>query len=216
MGLVDGTRIMSEGVAITSLLELDGTSSLEPVRFASGSGFFRLLMSPHAPGDTLSRRLAGALGGLLRRPVPALRAFLNPDFGKHNLILLYMRASEGHLRFTLGRKGARLTSQPGEGPLPLASIPEATDLGRRLESMTGGFLGSLLTETVLGIPTTAHLLGGAVMGETPDTGVIDPHHQVWNYPGLYVMDGSAVSANPGVNPSLTICALAERAVRLMG
>lgn len=97
-------------------------------------------------------------------------------------------------------------------PLPQVDIPEATALGRRLEAATGGFLGSLLTETLFGIPTTAHILGGCVMGDSPETGVIGPNHEVWNYPGLYVMDGSTVSANPGVNPSLTIAAMAERAV----
>ncbi|MDX1676059.1 MAG: GMC oxidoreductase, partial [Longimicrobiales bacterium] len=71
---------------------------------------------------------------------------------------------------------------------------------------------SFVMETLAGTPTTAHVLGGCVMGESADTGVIGPDHQVWRYPGLYVIDGSAVSANPGVNPSLTITALAERAV----
>jgi cholesterol oxidase len=70
----------------------------------------------------------------------------------------------------------------------------------------------MATETVLGIPTTAHILGGCAMGDRPETGVIDHQHRVFGHPGLYVVDGSAVSANPGVNPSLTICALAERAM----
>ncbi len=215
MGVVDGQREMSEGVAITSLLKVDEKSCLEPVRFSRGSGVFRLLMAPHAPGPTLGRRLAGTLGAFLRRPLPVFRAFFVPDFGKHGLILLFMRASEGHLRLALKGTGARIRSEAGEGPLPQVAIPEATALGRRLEAATEGFLGSLLTETLFGIPTTAHILGGCVMGDSPETGVIGPNHEVWNYPGLYVMDGSTVSANPGVNPSLTIAAMAERAAAAM-
>ena len=65
---------------------------------------------------------------------------------------------------------------------------------------------------MMGIPTTAHILGGCCMGDSPETGVIDPQHRLFGYPGLYVIDGSAISANPGVNPSLTITALAERAL----
>jgi cholesterol oxidase len=73
----------------------------------------------------------------------------------------------------------------------------------------------MVTETVQGVPSTAHILGGACIGKNADEGVIDDHHQVFGYPGLYVVDGSSVSANPGVNPSLTITALAERAMSLI-
>ena len=73
-------------------------------------------------------------------------------------------------------------------------------------------MAALLRETLLGIPTTAHVLGGCCMGDSPDTGVIDKDHRVFGYQGLYVIDGSAMSANPGVNPSLTITAMAERAM----
>ncbi|MGZ7041453.1 MAG: GMC family oxidoreductase, partial [Thermoanaerobaculia bacterium] len=91
-------------------------------------------------------------------------------------------------------------------------IPEATDLARRIEKKIDGFAESLLSETILGTPTTAHILGGACMGATPEQGVIDARHRVFGYDGLYVIDGAAISANPGVNPSLTITALAERAM----
>jgi len=74
---------------------------------------------------------------------------------------------------------------------------------------------TLMTETLLGVPSTAHILGGACMGASADTGVINAKHEVYNYPGLYVVDGSAISANPGVNPSLTITTLAERAMSLI-
>jgi cholesterol oxidase len=94
-------------------------------------------------------------------------------------------------------------------------MPEATALARRMEAKLEGFAGSLVTETLLGTPTTAHILGGACMGASVSEGVIDDHHRVFGYDGLLVVDGSAVSANPGVNPSLTITALAERAMSLV-
>ena len=88
-------------------------------------------------------------------------------------------------------------------------MPEASDIARRVGERIDGIPQGLLTALLLDIPTTAHILGGACMGSTAEDGVIDSSHRVHGYPGLYVVDGSAISANPGVNPSLTITALAE-------
>ncbi len=103
-------------------------------------------------------------------------------------------------------------TEPGDGPPAKAWTPEATDLGQRVARHLDGYPSSLLTETLLGIPTTAHILGGVPMGDSAETGAIDARHRLFGYEGLYVIDGSAMSANPGVNPSLTIAALAERAM----
>jgi cholesterol oxidase len=180
------------------------------VRYGKGSGFFRLLMSPHVLGESAPVRLIRVLGAMLRHPINFLRAYFVDDWAKRTMILLYMRTLEGHLRLRLGAFG--LTTALAEGPAPSAAIPEATELARRIEQKIDGFAGSLLTETLLGTPTTAHILGGACMGTSAEDGVIDAHHRVFNYEGLYVIDGAAMSANPGVNPSLTITALAERAM----
>jgi cholesterol oxidase len=208
---------LSEGVAITSILHTDDRSSLEPVRFSSGSGFFRLLATPHAPGRTLAQRLAGAAGRVLRAPVKSLRAILVPDWARYTTALMFMRVGEGYLRLTSGRrwlvgKKGGLRSVAGDGPLPTAAIPAATALADAYAHEVNGYVGSLVTETLLGIPTTAHILGGACMGTGPEDGVIDHRHRVFGYDGLFVIDGAAMSANPGVNPSLTITALAERAM----
>jgi cholesterol oxidase len=208
---------LSRGIAIGSILDTDEHSHLEPVRYSAGSGFFRTLMAPHAPGERAAVRIARALGFALRHPYQMLRTWLVPDWARYTMILLYMRTLEGHLRIRLGRPLLRLfrrglTTEVSGGPRPSASIPEATELGRRVAARISGTPTSMVTETVLGIPTTAHILGGCAMGDTPERGVIDSRHRVFGHPGLYVIDGSAVSANPGVNPSLTICALAERAM----
>ena len=210
-------RDLSRGIAIGSILDTDEHSHIEPVRYPAGAGFFRTLMAPHAPGDRAIVRVARAFGFALRHPIQWLRTWAVPDWARYTMILLYMRALEGHLRLRLGRPARRLfrrglVTELSGGPRPTASIPEATELGKKVAARLDGVTTSMMTETVLGIPTTAHILGGCVMAEGPDRGVIDHQHRVFGHPGLYVVDGSAVSANPGVNPSLTICALAERAM----
>jgi cholesterol oxidase len=208
---------LSKGIAIGSILHTDEHSHLEPVRYPKGAGVFRPLMLPLAPGDTLFRRFVNALGLVLRQPIRTLRTYLVPDWAKYTMILLYMRTVDGHIRMRLGRglrtgfrRGA--LTEPGDGPPAKAWAPEATDLAHRISRHLDGYPTSLLTETLLGIPTTAHILGGAPMGASTETGAIDHQHRLFGYEGLYVIDGAAISANIGVNPSLTIAALAERAM----
>ena len=213
LGVVSGRRDVdySKGIAIGSVLHTDAHSHLEPVRYPSGSGFFRLLVAPHAPGRNAPERALRAIGQVLRHPAHAFRAVFVLDWAKHTVILLYMRALEGHLRMSLGLGGRLKTSVSG-GVAPSASIPEATDLALRAGEKLDGLPQGLVTELLLDAPTTAHILGGACMGATSEEGVIDARHRVFGYEGLYVIDGAAVSANPGVNPALTIAALAERAM----
>jgi cholesterol oxidase len=217
MGIVSERRDvkMSDGIAITSILRTDEHSTLEPVRYPDGAGFFRVLMAPHGPGATAFERIWNALRFTVRHPLRSLKAFLVPDFARYTMILLYMRSIDSHLSLRPGRLFGKMRSVLTHGSAPTAAIPEATELAERIAEKTRGYPASLATETLFGIPTTAHILGGCVMGDSPAAGVIDSRHQVWGYPGLYVVDGSAVSANPGVNPSLTICALAERAMGLV-
>lgn len=215
MGIVAPGKEMAEGVAITSILRTGEHSTLEPVRYPAGSGILRLLQAPHAPGDTLPRRLAAAARRVLRHPLRTLRAWTVRDWARHTMILLYMSTDDSHLQLLRGAGTGRLTTRVSGGTAPRASIPEATELGERVADLTDGYPVSFVMEMLTGSPTTAHLLGGCVMGDSPGSGVIGTDHQVWGYPGLYVVDGSAVSANPGVNPALTITALAERAMALV-
>lgn len=207
-------RDLSKGVSIGSIYQTDEQSHLEVVRYGAGSGFFRLLMAPHvggtAPGVV---KLFQAMGRALTSPLHFLKSYFVPDWAKYTIILLYMRSADGTLRFR--RKGAlrkHMGSDLEQGEPPTASLPEATELAQAVADQVQGFAGSIVTETALNIPTTAHILGGACMGRDADEGVIDPQHRVFGYEGMYVIDGAAISANPGVNPSLTITALAERAI----
>jgi cholesterol oxidase len=201
---------LSRGVAIGSILHTDAHSHLEPVRYPPGAGLFRSMTLPHAPGATFPRRMVASLKTALGQPARTLRAAFVRDFGASTAILLYMRSLDGTLRFESGRLG--LASRLGDGPAPSAAIPEASELAEAFARHLDGYVVSLFTETLFGIPTTAHILGGACIGATGAEGVIGADHQVHGYPGLYVCDGSAVSANPGVNPSLTITAMTERAM----
>jgi cholesterol oxidase len=214
----DSKDDFSTGVAITSILNTDEHSHVEPVRYGAGSGFFRTLTLPHAPGKSALARMAGVVTRMLREPRRWAKALTVSDFSKASQILLYMRTLEGTLALRLGRTALTgwkkgLVSRLDAGTTaPTANLPEATELARRFAEKVGGVASTLFTETLLGIPTTAHILGGACMGRSADEGVIDAQHRVFGYDGLYVIDGSAISANPGVNPSLTITALAERAM----
>jgi cholesterol oxidase len=150
-------------------------------------------------------------------PLAHVAALTVGDWARSTEILLFMQTLEGTLRFRLGRDASSgfrraLVTALGEGPAPRAFIAEATAIADRVGEKIGGVPVSLMTEVLLGIPSTAHILGGACMGKSADHGVIDSDHRVFGYENLYVVDGSAVSANPGVNPSLTIAALAERAM----
>jgi cholesterol oxidase len=211
----------SKGVAITSILHTDEHSHIEPVRYGSGSGFFRTMVAPHTPGLTVLSRIWGGIVSFLRQPIRWVRAVFVSDMAKHSQVLLYMRTLEGTLRMRLGRewrtgyRRALVTKIDDPSQAPSAFMEEATDLAERFAEKTGGVTATLMTETLLGVPSTAHILGGACMGDSAETGVIDANHEVYNYPGLYVIDGSAISANPGVNPSLTITTLAERAMSLI-
>lgn len=201
---------LSKGIAIGSIFQTDDKSHLEPVRYPEGSGFFRLLTVPHVTGETKAIRVLRTIGTMLRHPLMTLRGYFWGDMAKESSILLYMRTTEGTLRLKRSWTGGMTTAEE-EGASPTASIPEATELAHAFADKIGGMPVSMVTETVMDIPTTAHILGGACMGKTAADGVIDRDHRVHGYDGLYVVDGASISANPGVNPSLTIVAMAERA-----
>jgi len=121
-----------------------------------------------------------------------------------------MQHLDSTLRFKRGL--FNLKSTVSSGNAPTSFIPLAKELAENTSDIIHGAPFVMTTEALFGIPTTAHILGGAVIGNSPETGVIDPQHKVFGYQNMYVCDGSAISANPGVNPSLTITAMTERAM----
>jgi cholesterol oxidase len=132
------------------------------------------------------------------------------------VILLVMQSLDNSLRLTVhdGRFGPRIRSSRGHGEAIPTWIPEGHAAARAAAAAMGGDPAASINETVAGIPITAHILGGAAIGAGPESGVIDPYHRVFGHRGLHVIDGAAVGANLGANPSLTITALAERAMSM--
>jgi cholesterol oxidase len=207
----DRDTVFSDGVAIGSILHTDEYSHLEPVRYPAGSGFWRILMSPQVHGSNAIVRLGRIIGDIIRHPLKFLKTYFVPDWAKHTQILLYMRTLNSTLRFRPGFFGLG-SSMEDNGEAPTAFEPASRELARDYGEIANGKPTVLLTETLLGIPTTAHILGGATMGSDASQGVIDRDNQVFGYQNMYVCDGSMISANPGVNPSLSITAISERAM----
>lgn len=206
----DKNTNFSTGIAISSILHTDEHSHIEPVRYPAGSGAWRILGSPMTTGKNWVTRLSKALWDILRHPIRNARIYFVSDWARRTQILLFMQTINSTLRFSLGSWGMKSAME--QGTAPTVFMPEAQSLAKQFAEETNGKPVALLTETLLGIPTTAHILGGCVMGRDASEGVIDKDHRVFGYENMYVCDGSAISANPGVNPSLTITALTERAM----
>lgn len=201
----------SEGIAIGSIVKIDENRHVEPVKYSEGSGFWRLLMAPMVQGSTFLSRLYRMCVDLILHPVANFKAYFVDDWSKRTQILLYMESIESTLQMKRSKLGGIRTNLEA-GAAPTAFNPIAQDLAHKVENIIGGKAMVMSTETLLGIPTTAHILGGACMGASAEFGVIDEDNQVFNYRNMLVCDGSMISANIGVNPSLSITAIAERAM----
>jgi cholesterol oxidase len=206
----------SKGIAITSSFHPDEHTHIEPVRYGRGDNAMGLLGTILVDGGGSVPRWLRALGTMARHPVLFARSLSVHRWSERTIIVLVMQSLDNSIRVfrRRGLFGSKLTSTHGTGQPNPTWIPVANDAARRVADRMGGQPGSALNEAFLNIPTTAHIIGGAVIGGSPDTGVIDPYHRVFGYAGLHVIDGSAIPANLGVNPSLSITALAERAVAL--
>ncbi len=204
---------MSKGVAIGSLLHTDDNSHLEVVRYSEGSGFWKLLHLPLSTGTNVFSRLWQMMGGVFRFPLSYLKIYWVNSWSKHTVVLLFMQHLDSKLKLKRNIFG-RMVSSVSTGKKPTPNIPESIELTRKYSKIVNGKATSFALETFAGIPSTAHILGGAVMGATADEGVVNKNNEVFGYQNMLVVDGSVISANPGVNPSLSITAIAERAMDL--
>ncbi|GIG20907.1 cholesterol oxidase [Cellulomonas chitinilytica] len=208
---------LNSGVAITSSVWLDERTHLEPVRYGRGSNLMGLLGTVLTDGGGRVPRPLRWLGQVVRHPGQVASNLVGMrSWSERTVIGLVMQTGDASITVAPRRtwRGRwRLTSTPGDGEPNPTWIPQANDAYRAMARHVGGFPMSSVGE-VVDIPMTAHFIGGCVIGATPRDGVVDAYHRVFGYPGLHVMDGSTVSANLGVNPSLTITAQAERACSL--
>jgi len=209
---VDYTR----GVAITSSIHPDAHTHVEPVRYGRGSNLLSLMGAVLVDGDGPGPRWRTGLREMWRRRRD-LRRLHNPKgWSEQTIVVLVMQSLDNSIttmlrRTRLGR--TKLTSTQGDGEPNPTWIPAGHEVTRRvadhIDGIPGGAVGDLAN-----IPVTGHLIGGCVIGDSPDTGVVDAYHRLYGYEGLHVVDGSTVSVNLGVNPSLTITAQAERAMAM--
>jgi cholesterol oxidase len=198
----------SKGVAITSSFHPDGNTHVEPVRYGPGSNSMGLLGTALVEGGPAPVRLARWARLAATHPADLARSVSVRHWSERTIIVLVMQSLDNSL--TVYRRHGRLTSRQGHGEPNPDWIPAGHEVVRRLAEKIDGIAGGTWGELV-NVPMTAHIIGGAVVGADPDSGVVDPYHRVFGHPGLHVVDGAAVPANLGVNPSLTITALAERA-----
>lgn len=203
----------TDGVAITSSFYTDDQTHIQPVRYGRGSNAMGLLATVLTDFTTGSSALRAWLGTVARHPVASLRLLWVRGWSQRAVIALVMQSVDNSLtifgaRSRLGRW--RLRTQPGEGVSNPAWLPAAHTVATGLAQTVSGVAMGNIGEA-LGKPLTAHFVGGAVIGPSPDTGVVDAYHRVFGYPGLHIVDGSTIAGNLGVNPSLTITAQAERA-----
>ncbi|MBV9821867.1 MAG: GMC family oxidoreductase [Actinobacteria bacterium] len=206
----------SRGVAISSSWYPDPDTHIEPVRYGRGSNAMGLLSTALTDGGGPMVRVRQWLRVAARHPGQILRTVVPQRWSERTIILLVMQALDNSItvRGKRGRFGRiRLTSTQGSGAPNPSWIPVANRAARQLADNLGGTPGGTYGD-LFNIPMTAHFIGGCPIGESAATGVIDPYHRLHGYPGLHVVDGSALSANLGVNPSLSITALAERAAAL--
>jgi cholesterol oxidase len=209
----------SKGIAISSIFKADEDTQIEPVRFSDGSSLiFWILSAPMIQaGGNLFKRLWKTFVAILRRPGEFINLKLVPGLTRRGVALMIMQTKDNLLNLTLGRSAFTvfrrgLVAQHDEEN----RIPVDIDLGHRVANTFAkaidGYSMGTVPEGILDVPTTAHMLGGCLIGRNAAEGVIDEDFQAHHYPGLYIVDGSVVPANPGVNPSLTITALAEYAM----
>jgi len=208
----------SEGVSISSIFNADDVTRVEPVRYPNGSSLMRFLGAPLISDVTsVPARIFKSLTWIFRNPIDSLRALTFPGWAHNVTILLIMQHVDNHMKFRIGRSPLTLfrrglVAERGTEREISARVDAGHDITREYAKRINGVPLGSLTENMFNLPTTAHILGGAPMGRNAEEGVVNENFEVHNYPGLFIIDGSIMPANPGVNPSLTITALAEYAM----
>jgi cholesterol oxidase len=205
----------SRGAAITSSFFPDEHTHIEPVRYGKGSNFMGLLQTIMTDGFTGKERRRDWLKQFLAKPSLLLRIIDVRHWSEKTVIALVMQDVDSAVtvKGKRGLFGFKLTSKNDSEKPNATYIPAANQAVRHIANEYGGIAGGHIGD-LISAPFTAHFVGGCVIGADEKTGVIDPYHRVYNYPTLHVVDGASITANLGVNPSLTITAQAERAMSL--
>ena len=206
----------SEGAAITSSFYPNKNTHVEPVRYGKGSNSMGLLQTIMTSSDSAAIRTKQWVKEAFKHPTLIFRILNVRKWSERSVIALVMQNINSSVtvfenRNILGKK--KLSSKNDASTPNPTWIPEANEVAERIAKSNGGIAGGNIGN-LIGSPFTAHFVGGCVIGKSKKEGVIDPYHRVWGYPTLHILDGSTITANLGVNPSLTITAQAERALSM--
>jgi cholesterol oxidase len=208
----------SKGLAITSSIYPDEVTHIEPVRFPAGSDLLGILATLFTEAGPPKTRILRWLGNIFCHPVLFLRTLWPFGWAQRTIILLVMQTLDNSMQVYRRRRWWRLFGrslvsrrEDHRARVP-ACIAQAQQAVKILAEKMDGYPQNTVNEVLLNVGTTAHILGGCIIGPDPQNGVIDDQNRVYGHPGLYVVDGSMIPANLGVNPSLTITAMAEHAM----
>jgi cholesterol oxidase len=207
---LDKSRDWSKGIAITSGFYPSDDTHIEVVRYPEKSDFMVTLTSPMVDEGTKLTRPLKLLSTIIKNPINFIKTRIPFGWAKHSIIFLVMQTIDNKIKIKLGKFG-QLTTDVGDKKPP-SYISHANNIASEFSKRTNGLPQSSLFESVLDMPTTAHILGGCSIANNEKEGVVDIKCEAFNYPNLHIIDGSIIPANLGVNPSLTITAMAEQAM----
>ncbi|BDA77310.1 cholesterol oxidase [Leptospira kobayashii] len=216
----DKNADFSKGIAITSSVHPDENTHIEPVRYSKGSDLLGTLASVMADGGGKIPRPVKFFWIMLTQPIYFLKAHNPFGFAQKSIILLVMQTIDNSVKLVRRRRFVwpfqkTMTSALSTGERTPTYIPIANAFARKLAEIAGGIPRSSLNDTLLSAPVTGHIMGGCIVGDSPEKGVIDYENKVYGYENLYICDASMLTVNLGVNPSLTITALSERAMSMI-
>jgi cholesterol oxidase len=205
----------TKGVAITSSIHPDAHTHIEPVRYGVGSNAMGLLTTVMVDAEEGTPRWLLTARELWRRRRDLIRTHNPRHWSEQSIGLLVMQSVDNSITTYTKRGilGRRMTTRQGAGEPNPTWIPQGHKVARALADEIDGTAQGTWTD-VFNVPMTGHFIGGCAIGDGAETGVVDPYHRMYGQPGLHVIDGSTICANLGVNPSLTITAMAERAISL--
>jgi cholesterol oxidase len=213
-GVTSANRKLNYGLAISSVFNPDENTHIELCKFPDGSGAMLRLAAMAAGNGTPLVRTAKMLGNMIAHPWDSLRALFNFKTAYNSVVLLIMQTLPNSMKMKMRRGffGWSLSFDNRSSEKVPSYIPIGQEVLHRYAKKVNGVASNAATEVLFGLSSTAHILGGCPMGETAQKGVIDPFFRVHGYPNFYILDGSIVPCNLGVNPSLTITALSEYAM----
>jgi cholesterol oxidase len=207
---------LNNGIAITSIFKPDKNTSIEIVKYPDGSNLMRnlLTLATDKKGST-GLRIFHFFGKMIIHPFLFFRMLLNRKWAENTIIFLVMQSTESKMKLVLKRWPfkKRITMINDENHKVEAYLPVGQDVMRRYAKIANAIPQNSTAEILMNIPSTAHILGGIPMSDSIAAGVIDKNFEVFGYPRMYILDGSVIQGNPGVNPSFTIAALAEYAMQ---